>query len=273
MLILLPAIAGGHISNGSVLVILLSGIALFSLLASSGYVFNDLLDFKTDQQHPRKKRRSIASGSVSRRIAKVTGGSCAIIALGFSLFLSIEFSLVLIVYLILSLLYSSVLKKLLAIDILVLVSLYILRIIAGFSLSPAGPTTWLFLFIFFLFLSLAVLKRYSELLLLASLELNIVSGRAYQKSHSKVLQGVGVGAALTAAVILFIYTTSDAVTLIYSNPIWFLGFPIALLYWMATAWITARKNKMDCDPIIYALRHYSTYVCAVVCIPCFLLAQ
>ena len=145
-----------------VLLSLLGGILIFSLCASSCYIFNDLLDVENDRKHKRKKHRPIAAGHVSRKNASIVGTILLFSTLASSVLLGWSFFFLALCYFTTSSLYSLFFKKVFILDIIVLVGLYTFRIGAGLLLSPAYPTAWLFTFVGSFFLSLAALKRYTE---------------------------------------------------------------------------------------------------------------
>ena len=272
-LIFLPALAGGFISHSNNLTHLLLGFLLFSLCASCGYIVNDILDVKNDRKHYRKKFRPVASGAITVSQALfcfVTG--LLIVAVG-AFLLDPSFFILLCAYFLTSLTYSFLLKRIFLIDIITLVALYLCRIGAGLILSPAFPTVWLFVFISLLFLSLACLKRYSEVTLQISLKNNSLPGRGYSTKDGFLLRIMGYTTGLGAAATLIVYTQSDSVSQLYSTPEWLFMLPLALTMWLLKAWALSQNNKIHSDPIVYTMKDASTYIAAVVCISSILLAR
>lgn len=158
----------------------LAGFVLFCLLSSLVYIINDLADLEADRIHPVKRLRPLPSGQLSVRVAKV---AALILFVGLApgaYFLSPAFALVCLAYLLLNLAYSAWLKHLPILDVMVLASLYVLRIGAGVSLIVVTRfSPWLYVFTTFMALFLGIGKRRAELTLLAE-EAN---------SHRKVLEG------------------------------------------------------------------------------------
>jgi 4-hydroxybenzoate polyprenyltransferase len=144
----------------------LAGTALFSLIASAVYIFNDIADRESDLQHPSKKNRPIASGQLSIQAAWIAGFLLLLISLPLAYFLSPTFLLVCGLYFILNLTYSAKLKHIPLIDVLVLASFYLLRVVAGTTLIVVERfSPWLFVVtsLFALFIGLG--KRRAELVL------------------------------------------------------------------------------------------------------------
>jgi 4-hydroxybenzoate polyprenyltransferase len=144
----------------------LAGAVLFSLIASAVYIFNDIADLESDQQHPTKKLRPLASGELSIRAAWILGVGLLVIALPLAYLLSPEFLILCLVYFTLNLLYSARLKHIPLIDVMVLASFYVLRVISGTTLIEVKRfSPWLYVVttLFALFIGLG--KRRAELVL------------------------------------------------------------------------------------------------------------
>lgn len=142
----------------------LAGAALFSLVASAVYIFNDIADREADRQHPEKKHRPIASGELPQRTAWAAGIGLLVIALPLAYWLSPGFLVICLVYFGLNLTYSAKLKHIPLIDVLVLASFYLLRVISGTTLIEVKRfSPWLYVVtsLFALFIGLG--KRRAEL--------------------------------------------------------------------------------------------------------------
>ncbi|MBN8655849.1 MAG: decaprenyl-phosphate phosphoribosyltransferase [Anaerolineae bacterium] len=158
----------------------LAGFALFCLISSCVYIFNDLADVESDRQHPEKKNRPIASGKLPVNIAWTAGIAFVIIALGLSYLLAPMFSLVVATYFVLNLAYSLSLKHIAILDVLIISLGFVLRVGAGVTLIAVERfSPWLYIVMFLLSLFLGFGKRRAELALLAH-------GAG---SHRKVLDG------------------------------------------------------------------------------------
>jgi 4-hydroxybenzoate polyprenyltransferase len=144
------------------------GFVAFSLLASAGYVLNDLRDLEWDRCHPLKCSRAIASGRLPPRAAWLSlvpllGGALAI-----TLWLGPGFAWTAAAYLVLGLVYTAVLKQRVLLDVFAISIGFVLRAIAGVELLlPIVPDTemspWLLVCTFFGALFLALAKRRREL--------------------------------------------------------------------------------------------------------------
>ena len=151
------------------------------LVASAGYVVNDLLDLAADRAHPVKRNRPFASGALPVAWGLVLAALLG--AAGFALAVATTpsgFTGLLGLYLVTTLAYSLFLKRQLLVDVFVLAGLYTLRVIAGALAIAIELTPWLLAFSLFIFLSLAFAKRYSELQLMATRSETHARGRAYQ---------------------------------------------------------------------------------------------
>lgn len=158
----------------------LAGFALFCLISSSVYIFNDLSDVAADRKHPEKKRRPIASGELPVPVAWVAG----VILLAVTLFLGYRlapaFAAVLGAYVLLNLAYSRWLKHIPILDVLILAAGFVLRVHAGVTLIEVQRfSPWMYVVMTLLALFLGFGKRRAELMQL--------SGGA--GSHRKVLDG------------------------------------------------------------------------------------
>ena len=158
----------------------LAGFALFCLISSSVYIFNDLADVEADRQHPEKKNRPIAAGKLPVNIAWVAGIILVLFTLGLGLLLTPGFEAVLVVYFLLNMAYSKWLKHIPIIDVLVIAAGFVLRVHAGVTLIQVQRfSPWLYVVMTLLSLFLGFGKRRAELALLAQ-------GAG---SHRKVLDG------------------------------------------------------------------------------------
>jgi 4-hydroxybenzoate polyprenyltransferase len=158
----------------------LAGFALFCLISSSVYIFNDIADVEADRQHPEKKNRPIASGRLPVPAAWTAGILLAVITLLTSYLLAPSFGIVIGLYFLINMAYSKWLKHIAIIDVLVISTGFVLRVGAGVTLIHVERfSPWLYVVMTLLSLFLGFGKRRAELALLAQ-------GAG---SHRKVLDG------------------------------------------------------------------------------------
>jgi len=252
----------------------------FSFGASAVYVLNDMLDLDADRHHPEKCRRPFASGELPIAagyllIPLLGGASLALAAL-----LPMRFALVLVTYFVVTSCYSAFLKQLALVDILVLASLYTLRIIAGSAASGIAVSEWLLAFSMFLFLSLATVKRYVELLRLRQR----ISGdedagetrikrRGYYADDLELIVQMGLSSGYLAVLVLALYISGDAVATLYDRPamLWF-ACPL-LLYWISRIWLLAHRGVLQEDPLNFAVNDRVTWLIAAISVSVLLVAS
>ena len=136
----------------NLLVVLVSSlISVRAILFFSVYIFNDLLDLKSDRDHSKKCARPFASGSLSLFHGSI--GGCIMLILGFTCAfkISLLFSIVLAIYYTSTVGYSLFLKKKPLFDIFLLTGLYTIRIIGGGVASNLEISFWLLAFSVFIF--------------------------------------------------------------------------------------------------------------------------
>jgi len=141
-------------------------VVIFSILSSSVYIFNDILDIESDRAHPVKRKRPIASGNLPVPIALFFSLSGFFISLFLAVNVSFFFFVILFLYLTIHLFYTIKLKHIAIIDVLSIATGFILRVWAGAVVANMHINIWLLLCIISFSLFLAVGKRRSELTLL-----------------------------------------------------------------------------------------------------------
>ena len=141
------------------------GAVLFSLLASSIYLLNDIADIEADRQHPKKKNRPIASGKLPIWAAWTSAGILLLVVFPSAYWLSPEFAVLCGIYFFLNLAYSFWLKHIPIVDVIGLASFYVLRVAAGvFIIEVDRFSPWLYLAMIFLALFMGIGKRRAELI-------------------------------------------------------------------------------------------------------------
>jgi len=239
----------------------------FGLCASATYIINDLLDLEADRRHRSKRRRPFAAGDLSAfsGIAAVILLMAVSFALAFflqplifriagdyPLRLPHAFLGWLILYAVTTLIYSLYFKRKMLLDVFVLSGLYTVRILAGSAATNVAISTWLAGFSVFFFLSLAFVKRFSELESLRETG-GISHGRGYIAGDLEQIRALGTGAAYASVIIMTLYIRDPDTRLLYNHPylLW-LVVPVLLL-WLTVVWMRASRGEMHDDPIVWAL--------------------
>jgi 4-hydroxybenzoate polyprenyltransferase len=251
----------------------LVAFAAFSLCASSVYIVNDLIDIEADRQHPKKKHRPLASGVMKPWHAKLAVPVLLALAFACAATVSIKFSLALLSYLVLTTAYSGSLKRKMLVDVVVLAMLYTARVIAGAIAISVVISTWLLAFSMFMFLSLALMKRYSELALRIDQNLPDPSNRNYKRDDLLIVGCLAVSSGFNAVTIFALYISSPLVVELYPRPeILWLACPV-LIYWIGRAMMLAHRRMMDDDPIVFAIKDRVSRIAGVLMIGMILLAM
>ncbi|MGB7642473.1 MAG: prenyltransferase, partial [Terriglobales bacterium] len=159
--------------------------------------------------------------------------------------------------------YSLYLKKIALLDVFVLSSFYSFRILAGALISSTVLSQWFLAFSMFFFLSLAMAKRYSELLHANDLIASGNSGRGYHVDDRELLLAFGVGSSFSAVVIFSLYVQSQDVRVLYLSPEWLLLLCPIVLYWLGRTWLLAHRGELKEDPVTLAIRDRVSYAVAL----------
>jgi 4-hydroxybenzoate polyprenyltransferase len=256
LLILVPLLVSHKIATPGALTLGLIGFIVFGLCASSAYLLNDLLDLKSDRLHPSKRHRPLAAGRMSHQTAVIAFILLLLAAFAVACWtLPWRFTAAMGAYFAVTVTYSLVLKRLMIVDVVTLAMLYTLRIIAGTLLFHLVMTFWMLAFSMFIFLSLALVKRYSEMLHARNKgESDKLGGRGYFAQDLGIISSMGTSSGYLSVMVLALYIQDPNTAVLYSNPriIW-LACPI-LLYWVSRIWVLTHRGKMNDDPVVFAIR-------------------
>ena len=258
-LIFVPLITSHSISSTKLLTLAIGAFAAFSMIASAGYLINDLLDLNSDRAHPRKRFRPMASGKMSilsgiiLAFILLTGGILLASKLSFS------FLIVVVFYFIASFTYSMFFKKIVLYDVFILALLYSTRVFAGGIVTDVPLSFWLIAFSTFIFLSLAFVKRYSELAQVTG-ETGLKSrGREYFSEDIHLLQIMGIASGFMSVIVFSLYINSPEVIELYSKPKILWAISLLFLFWISRIWLITSRGKMTDDPIVFALKDVTSY--------------
>lgn len=181
---------------------------LFCLVSGVTYTINDLLDLDADKLHPQKRNRPLASGRLGKRTAIIFIIVLSAISLAGGYLLSPNLALIFVAYTLLILAYSLWLKKIMILDVLVIASGFVLRVLAGISvITVAYFSPWLFVLTTLLAMYLAFGKRLAELKLL---ETDAVNHRKTLDGYTVPLLNQYIMVILTAILITYTFYTFSA---------------------------------------------------------------
>ena len=245
----------------------------FGFAASATYIVNDLLDLEADRHHARKRRRPFAAGDLS----PIAGVLTSVLFLAASLALALLLPHVLArlspgfgtreqgpfvewlaIYICVTMAYSLRLKRMVLVDVIVLSGLYTIRLLAGSAAAAVPISPWLAAFSIFFFLSLAFVKRFSELEAMregleapAAVELK---GRGYRVGDLEQVRSFGTASGCASVVVFALYIgLNEAARGLYPHyeRLWLL-VPVLLL-WLFWLWLLASRGDLHEDPVVYAI--------------------
>ncbi len=133
------------------------------LIASAGYLVNDIADAEADRAHPARRRRPVAAGHLSVPIAIAGAAGLFAIGIGLSLLLGTHFLAVALVYVAVTTAYSFGVKRIAVFDLVAVASCFVLRAIAGGAATHVTPSMWFLILTSSGALLVVVGKRQSDL--------------------------------------------------------------------------------------------------------------
>lgn len=253
LLIFVPMLLAHVLRAGDFAIAALAFVS-FSLGASATYILNDLLDIEADRRHPRKRLRPFAAGDLP-----VTGGiaigailMAASLAIAAAL-LPTAFLVWLVLYMATTLSYSLYLKRVVLVDVILLSGLYTVRLLAGAAATRVTISPWLGAFSLFLFLSLAMVKRFSELENNRAAGQTPATGRGYLLADMEQMRSFGTASGYASVVVFSFYIGAHDVTTLYRHAarLWLIT-PLMIL-WISRMWLLASRGELDEDPVIFAV--------------------
>jgi 4-hydroxybenzoate polyprenyltransferase len=261
VLILLP-IATSHRFDPTLLTIALTAFAAFSLTASAIYIVNDILDVESDRDHPHKRLRPFASGSVPLAWGVVAAIVLVLGSAALSLALPMNARWLLLAYLAAPMAYSLKLKRMLFADVLALAAFYTMRVFFGGAATGIHISSWTLAFFMFVFLALALTKRLSELRVKSATQDASLSGRGYHVVDIPQITGLAAASSYASVVVFALYINSPEAMALYRHPerLWLIC-PF-LIYWLSRFLLISNRGTLHHDPIVFATRDRGSYVVA-----------
>ncbi len=266
ILLFIPLLASHRFHEWPLIADDLLAFAAFCLGASSIYILNDVIDLPSDRRHPTKRRRPMAAGRIAPGRALLVSLALLVASFAFAAALPGRFLTLLIVYVLTSVSYSVELKRRVLVDVFCLAGLYTLRILAGGAATSIVISPWLMAFSMFLFLSLAFVKRFTELdALVRRGEPQQVAGRGYHTDDLALIRSVGPASGYLAVLVICLYVNDQKSVAIYKSPwmLWLLC-PV-LLYWITRVWFVAQRGGMDSDPVVFAVTDPKSLLAGSIC--------
>ncbi len=249
--ILLPLFFSMEFLDIKLLVKSLMAVVAFSLSSSAIYILNDYFDIESDRLHPEKKNRPLAAGTVSLRIGFLLMLFLIVCGCGLMILISPEASIILGIYIILNIAYNVKLKHMAIVDMVVISTGFLLRLIVGSTVGSIPLSKWIVLMTFLLALFLAIGKRRSDVIIFEETGTkmrNVIGGY-----NLRFLDGAMMIMASVIIVAYILYTTSQEVIqrihndYIYLTTIWVI---LGLLRYLQIAFVDNNSG----DPTQVALK-------------------
>ena len=273
LLIFVPLLLAGKIDHVEVWIACVLGFIAWGILASSTYLLNDFWDLPHDRNHWSKRKRPLANGDLPISVALVVAPIGALVSFGITASVNSGALLILIVYGALTLTYSLLLKRIPILDVCILAILFTLRLVFGIQLAGVEASPWLLVFSMFVFTSLSLAKRYTEVGRNGALGREKVNGRGYDAKDGPLLLGLGLSTSAGAIVILVLYLINEAFSEpFYKTALLLWAWPVILFFWLGRIWLLAGRDKLDDDPLQYAVRDVISLLLGAAMVVTFLIA-
>ncbi|MEK9657139.1 MAG: UbiA prenyltransferase family protein [bacterium] len=204
--IFLPLFFGLKVFELHLIYQLLLSFIGFSSIASAVYIFNDTLDIKLDQNHPIKKYRPLASGSVPLKLAFFL--ATLLLLFGFSIAIFQQIAFIFLFYVLLNIVYSLKLKHIPIIDVFIIAIGFVIRLFIGATVTSVELSIWIVIMTFLLALFLAFSKRKCDLVSLKGTS----NARPVLVSYNHEFLSTCMAIMASVVIVSYImYTTSSSV--------------------------------------------------------------
>ena len=272
MFVFIPMFFAGELFDLHSLCLCAVTFLAYSLMASSIYCYNDIVDADADRRHPVKCHRPVASGAVSVRLAYTLMVLMAVLSVAVVLLLPPEVMAnvlaVVLFYYLLNLSYCSKLKQYAIVDVCIVAFGFVLRILAGGFACEVTPSNWLVIMTFLLTLFMSFAKRRDDVLRMNE------TGEPPRKNTVRYnLTFINQAITITASVTLvcyIMYTVSPEVTERFDTPYLYLTFVFVLLGLLRYIQI-AVVDKKSGDPTKVILHDHFSQMIVVAWVLSFLL--
>ncbi len=164
LFVFLPLFFDRHLFDAGYLVPCILMFIAFSMAASGIYCFNDIHDAEADQKHHEKRNRPIASGKVSKATGYIVMIVCFALSAAIMCFINRAVFLVVGAYAVMNIAYTLWLKHIAIVDVFVIATGFVLRVLAGGVATGIHLTHWIVLMTFLLALFLAFAKRRDDVM-------------------------------------------------------------------------------------------------------------
>jgi len=169
VVVILPILFARRIDDSQAWLSILIAAIAFSFASAFAYIINDIKDIKADREHPRKKNRPLASGSVSVTAAMIEALCFLALAALVAYNVSPIVLFMIAIYVVLQVSYSTCLKHTVLIDVICIAMGFVLRAVAGAVAVKAAISPWLFICMFTICLFMGFCKRFSEVVIIGDL--------------------------------------------------------------------------------------------------------
>lgn len=244
LLIFLPIFFSKNLGNQEKIISVIIGFISFSFVASSIYIINDIRDVEKDRKHPIKKNRPIATGKISIKNSIILSVLLLIVAFILLILGCIKYNanlirglFFLILYFALNFAYSMGLKNKPIIDIAILASGFVIRVLFGGAIIKVNISSWLFLTIFAVSFYLGLGKRRNEYVKHQNKET-----RSVLKFYNEEFLNKNMYMCLSLAICFYALWAKD-----YENPIILWSVPLIMLMCMKYS-LNIEQDDSEGDP-------------------------
>jgi len=222
--VFVPLLFSQHLFDKDYFLTALLAFLAFCLASSFIYVINDIIDIEADKAHPIKKSRPLPSGVISKRNALIVAVCLVAVIVILLPQLNEEFHYFVIAFVLLNVLYSFWFKHIVILDVFSIATGFSIRVLAGAVVISVPISSWLILTTMFISLFLGVMKRHSELILVAESE-NAPSRKVLSQYSLNFADQMATVAAAGVIICYALYTVSERTVsafgtenLIYTTP-------------------------------------------------------
>ena len=258
LFIFIPIFFAGELTNGYALFCTTLTFFSYCCAASSIYCFNDIFDVEKDRQHPKKSKRPIASGELTKRDGYIAMflalffslSIVGLIYINFGLNISLMVALIILIYYVLNVAYCIKLKHYAIVDVFIIAIGFILRVLVGGLAAGVILSQWLVLMTFLLALFLAFAKRRDDVL--------IYEGTGFKArpninryNVTFMDQSISIIASITM-VCYIMYTVSEDVTMRFNTQFMYLSSIFVLAGLMRYLQLTIVDKKVGVQQKFYS---------------------